>query len=205
LLPSLKPAVFLDRDGTLIEHVHYLADPGQVRLLPEAAQAIQLLRQHGFACVVISNQSAVGRGLLSLERLGEIHQEMLRQLAKLGAALDGLYFCPVAPSSSDRSSVDHPDRKPGPGMLLRAARELRLDLANSWMVGDLLSDMLAGKNAGCRATILVRTGQYEPELESDPSVKFVEDNLLAAARRIVCSRSTSPKTSYPLPRYSGGE
>ncbi len=156
-----RPAVFLDRDGTLIEHVHYLSDPALVRLLPGAAEALRRLRQAGFARVLVTNQSAIARGMLTVERLAEIHAELERQLAASGATLDGIYFCPAAPAGDDRTTVECPDRKPGPGMLLRAAAEMGLDLAASWMVGDLISDVLAGLNAGCQS-ILVQSGQTAP-------------------------------------------
>jgi len=154
---GLRPAVFLDRDGTLIEHVHYLSDPSRVRLLPGAAEALRRLRQAGFARVLVTNQSAIGRGMFTVERLEEIHAELTRQLAASGATLDGIYYCPDAPAIDDRTVVECPDRKPGPGMLLRAAADMRLDLDASWMVGDLISDVMAGFNAGCRS-ILVQSG-----------------------------------------------
>jgi D,D-heptose 1,7-bisphosphate phosphatase len=153
-----RPAVFLDRDGTLIEHVPYLADPGMVSLLPGAAEALKRLRRAGFVRVLVTNQSAIGRGMLAVNRLDEIHMEFNRQLALQGATIDGIYYCPDAPKSDDRTIVENPDRKPGPGMLLRAAADLNLDLGASWMVGDLISDVLAGLNAGCKS-ILVQTGQ----------------------------------------------
>lgn len=182
----MKPAAFLDRDGTIIEHVHHLADPAKVKLIPGAAQGIQLLQSHGFSCVIVSNQSVVGMGLLTLEGLEEIHNVMHRQLAEEKVRLDGIYFCPIAPASkSDRSSIEHPDRKPGPGMLLRAARELNLDISSSWMIGDMMSDMLAGRNANCRGTILVLTGKGNELNPSDPAIDHVADNLLEAARWII--------------------
>lgn len=156
--PPARPAVFLDRDGTLIEERCYLTRPEQVRLLPGAAKAVRRLRGAGLACVVVTNQSAIGRGLMTEDDLGRVHVELLRQLGATGTWLDGLYHCPLAPRGSDKTLIEHPDRKPGPGMLLRAAAELRLDLARSWIVGDSLSDLLAGRNAGCRGAILVRTG-----------------------------------------------
>ena len=100
--------------------------------------------------MLVTNQSAIGRGMLTEDRLDLIHDEMNRQLAAAGAALDAIYYCPEAPAGDDRTVVEHPDRKPGPGMLLRAAAELGLDLGASWMVGDMISDVLAGLNAGCR-------------------------------------------------------
>ena len=158
---ALRPAVFLDRDGTVIEHVSYLADPALVKLLPGSAEALVRLRRAGFARVLVTNQSAIGRGMITEDRLEEIHAEMNRQLAVRGASLDAIYYCPEAPVGEDRTTVECPDRKPGPGMLLRAAAELKLDLDASWMVGDLVSDVLAGLNAGCRS-ILVQSGQTSP-------------------------------------------
>lgn len=162
-----RPAVFLDRDGTLIEHVHYLSDPAKVRLLPGAVEALARLRDAGYALVLVTNQSAIGRGMLSVETLDEIHDVMNRQLAEHDVALDAIYFCPEAPSSGDRTAIDHPDRKPAPGMLLRAAADLELDLPRSWMIGDMISDALAGRHAGCRGSILVHTGNEPPGTDHD--------------------------------------
>jgi D,D-heptose 1,7-bisphosphate phosphatase len=181
-----RPAVFLDRDGTLIEHVHYLSDPADVRLLPGAAEALRRLRQAGFACVVISNQSAVGRGMITDERVEEIHDELRRQLADQDTGLDGIYYCPVVPGIEDRTVVEHADRKPGPGLLIRAAEELSLDLGSSWMVGDLISDVLAGDNAGCRGSILVGTGKGLAGNEALACSNFETcDDVLAAAEMIL--------------------
>ena len=185
-----KPAVFLDRDGTIIEQVHYLRDPAEVRLIPGAAAAILGLRAAGYACVVVSNQSAVGRGLMTVERLGEVHEEMCRQLREVGAELDGFYFCPAVPVSGDRRAVDHPDRKPGPGMLRRASEELGLDLSRSWMIGDMISDMHAGRNAGCRATVLVRSGYGTDVDASDPAIDHVAADLAGAAALILSPTPT---------------
>lgn len=185
----MKPAVFLDRDGTIIEQVDYLSRPDQVRLIPGAAEAIRSLRLVGFSCVLITNQSAIGRGLLTPEGLEDIHREMHRQLAQEGAELDGVYFCPHAPTVSDRTTIEHPDRKPGPGMILRAARELDLDVSRSWMVGDMLSDLLAGANAGCQGTILVLTGHGLATSKAQPEATFVAKDLLTAAHLIIVLQS----------------
>jgi mannose-1-phosphate guanylyltransferase len=153
-----RPAVFLDRDGTLIEHVHYLSDPDLVRLFPEAPAALARLRDAGYALVLVTNQSAIGQGLLTEQVLDEIHHVMNRQLADHDVALDAIYHCPEVARTRDRTQIDHPDRKPGPGMLLRAAEQLGLDLPHSWMIGDMISDALAGRNAGCLGVLLVCTG-----------------------------------------------
>lgn len=153
-----RSAVFLDRDGTVIENVPYLADPSRVTLFGDSISALRRLQEAGYALVIVTNQSAVGRGLITLDQLAAVNDEMTRQFAAGGVRLDAIEFCPEAPIKGDRTTIEHHDRKPGPGMLLRAALNLDLDLESSWMVGDMISDALAGENAGCRGSILVATG-----------------------------------------------
>lgn len=184
-----RPAIFVDRDGTLIEEREYLSRPEDVRLLPGAATAIDDLRLAGFACVMITNQSGLGRGWFTEGNLDQVHQELIRQLALAGSHLDGIYVCPHAPTSADTGIIEHPDRKPGPGLLFKAARELSLDLSASWMIGDKLSDVLAGRNAGCRGNLLVRSGHPLPaEAAQD---WLICDDLAAAARHILCDGAAS--------------
>ena len=161
-----RPAVFLDRDGTIIEAVHYLRDPAHVRLLPGAGESLAKLHQHGFACILVTNQSAIGRGLLTIEGFHQVQAELYRQLKPFGARLDACYFSPTVPQGTDRRLSEDPDRKPAPGMLHRASVDHHLDLARSWMIGDMVSDILAGRNAGCRDSVFVKCGQGTPnELE----------------------------------------
>jgi D-glycero-D-manno-heptose 1,7-bisphosphate phosphatase len=150
-------------------------------LLPGAAEAVRRLREAGLLCVVVTNQSAVGRGLMSEADLQRVHDELVRQLAVEGAGLDGLYWCPDAPHGPSA------ELKPAPGMLLRAARELEIDPARSWMVGDSARDLLAGRNAGCRGCILVRTGHEVAEALSllGDGDAVVPD--LAAAAQVILS------------------
>jgi D-glycero-D-manno-heptose 1,7-bisphosphate phosphatase len=103
---------------------------------------------------LVTNQSAIGRGILDESRLDQIHAELIRQLGGRGASIDAIYHCPTAPRSTDRSVIEDPDRKPGPGMLLRAAADLKLELSTSWMIGDSISDVLAGWNAGCQSILI---------------------------------------------------
>ena len=175
-----RPAIFLDRDGTVIEHVHYLSDPALVRLLPGVAEALRRFRRAGFARVLVTNQSAIGRGMLTTEQLDQIHAEMNRQLAAHGATIDAIYYCPDAPVGDDLTMVENPERKPGPGMLLRAAADLQIDLGVSWMIGDLISDVLAGQNAGCRS-ILLESGKTTPEQVQKLSDRFLTASTLATA------------------------
>ncbi len=181
----MNPAVFLDRDGTIIEWIHHLTLPEQVVLLDGAAEGIRMLRAAGYRCVVVTNQSVVGRGMIDEAGLDDIHRELNRQLATHGASLDGLYVCPVPPRGTDPLEVEHPDRKPEPGMLLRAARDLHLDLTRSWMIGDSLSDMVAGRLAGCTGNILVRSGKDGPGDADHQAIDHVAANLHAAAAWII--------------------
>jgi D-glycero-D-manno-heptose 1,7-bisphosphate phosphatase len=181
---ALQPAVFLDRDGTLIEHVHYLTDPKRVRLIPGAADALRRFRRAGFARVLVTNQSAIARGMLTDEGLHEIHVEMNRQLAAVGASLDAIYYCADAPLGDDRTTEENSDRKPGPGMLLRAAADMKLDLKASWMLGDLISDVLAGENAGCRS-ILLESGQTTTEQTKSFAGRFTTAKDLASAANLI--------------------
>ena len=195
-----RPAVFLDRDGTIIEHVHYLSDPRKVCLLPGAASAIQRLRDAGFVCVVVTNQSAIGRGMITEADLALIHDEMNRQLADAGTKVDAIYFCPEASLGDDRRAIEHADRKPGPGMLFRAAEELRLDLDASWMVGDMVSDVLAGINAGCRGSVLVRTGKELSEAETGVWVEYQVRDDLEAATDLILGASSDIAVNVDTPR-----
>jgi D,D-heptose 1,7-bisphosphate phosphatase len=197
-----RPAVFLDRDGTVIEQVHYLSDPSRVRLLPDAGPALRRLQASGFALVVITNQSAIGRGWITVEQYGLVNDEMNRQLAAEGVELDGIYYCPEAPTGDDRTEVTHPDRKPGPGLLIRASRDLALDLSTSWMIGDMISDALAGLNAGCRGSFLVGTGKELTEEEAVAASGFaVVPNLSAAADHILgASDGRTPIDDPSTPR-----
>jgi histidinol-phosphate phosphatase family protein len=188
---SHRPAIFLDRDGTLIEHVHYLRDPALVQLLPGAAEALKRFRRAGFTRVLVTNQSAIGRGMLTEERLGQIHTEMNRQLAAHGATIDAVYHCPDVPAGDDQTVVENPDRKPGPGMLLRAAADLKLDLGTSWMVGDLISDVLAGQNAGCRSILLKSDQMASAAVQALAGQFLTAPDLAATVELILADRELS--------------
>jgi D-glycero-D-manno-heptose 1,7-bisphosphate phosphatase len=153
-----REAVFLDRDGTVIEEVCYLADPAQVKLIPGAAEAIRRLNEAGVLVVLVTNQSGVARGYFPESRVRDVHARLAELLAECGAKIDASYYCPHHPTESvGHYRIACECRKPKPGLLLAAARELGIDLAQSWMIGDKPCDAEAGTAAGCR-TILVRTG-----------------------------------------------
>lgn len=197
-------AVFLDRDRTIIEDPGYISDPSVVKLLPGADLAIKGLRQGGYLAVVVTNQSAIARGLLTEEMLERIHGEMRRQLAaSVGAHVDAIYYCPFHPEGTvEPYAVDSQDRKPQPGMLLRAAKDLDIDLGASWMVGDSPRDVEAGQRAGCR-TIRIRVPETAETTETDDQnvqADFVVRNLLEAAKIILQS---PPRAVRPSPASAG--
>ncbi len=180
-----RPAVFIDRDGTLIEQVHYLSKPEQVKLVAGGGEAIKQLRTAGFACVLVTNQSPIGRGIFTEEDLKNVHKVLLEQLAQYDTTLDGIYYCPAVPQVKDRTMIDHYDRKPGPGMLFKAAAEMKLDLTRSWMIGDMISDILAGYHAHCEGLVLVNTGKGLEEDEIGPPIVWHEVTDLSAAARLI--------------------
>ncbi len=178
-------AVFLDRDGTLIEHYDYLTDPKQVQLLTRSVSALRLLKEHGFLLVVVTNQSGVARGMLTEKKLGQIHDHLQSLLSNEGVFLDKIYYCPYHPEAVvDKYRQDSDLRKPKPGMLQLAGRELDIDISQSWVVGDDDRDIEAGRAAGChtimleaRGSNLVRKGQSKPD--------FYAVNLQEAANLII--------------------
>ena len=156
----MQRAFFLDRDGVLIEQVEYIKDPDEVKLTPGAAEALKLIHQNGFLAVVVSNQSGIARKKFTLDELMAVQSRMYELLAAQGEKIDGFYFCPHDPH------VDVcPCRKPKPGMILQAARELGIDVASSFMIGDRPADIETGVNAGCRDCAMVLTGYGEGTAE----------------------------------------
>jgi D-glycero-D-manno-heptose 1,7-bisphosphate phosphatase len=186
-----RPAVFLDRDGTVVREVDYMASPAQLRLLPRAAAAIRRLNEAGIAVVLTTNQSGIARGLLTEAGLAGIHALLQRRLARHGARLDAIYYCPHHPESGARPYRRRCRcRKPAPGMLRRAARDLNLALDRSYAIGDSPRDVDAGRRVGCR-TALVRTGHgrdAERDHAATAGADYVADDLFDAVCWILARR-----------------
>jgi D-glycero-D-manno-heptose 1,7-bisphosphate phosphatase len=154
-----KAAVFVDRDGTLVREVGHLHRREQLEILPGVADAICFLRERGFKVVMVTNQSAVARGLLSEEGLAEIHQTLCARLAAAGAYLDGIYYCPHHPTEGlGAYNVVCDCRKPSPGLVRRAATDLEIDPAFSFVVGDQKSDMELAQRVGARGILIGEAG-----------------------------------------------
>lgn len=179
---SRRRAVFLDRDGTLIEDLSYLRDPAQVRLLPGAAAAVGRLNRAGILAIVVTNQSGIGRGLLTLDQYTQAERRVEELLADQGARLDAHYFCPHLPELDGPCGC----RKPGPLLYQQAAARFGIDLGGSWWVGDRLRDVEAAALLGGRG-ILVQTGPVPPP-SSDGRFPVMAD-LEAAVETVLAAPS----------------
>ncbi len=191
---AFRPALFLDRDGTLTEEVGYVNHPARLRLLPRSAEAIRRLNQAGVAAVVVTNQAGVARGYFSEDVLHAVNAALVARLKEAGAHLDGIYVCPHHPTEGEppfRTLCEC--RKPKPGLLQRAAAELGLDLRASTLVGDKASDLVPAHLVGARA-VLVLTGyglgewEYRRDrFETPPD--HVADDLLDAVEWTLAGRA----------------
>lgn len=157
-----QKAIFLDRDGTINQYVGFLNNIDEFKLMPGVPEAIGKMNERGYLVIVVTNQPVIARGEMSLEELGEVHKKMETLLGEKGAYVDAIYYCPHHPDKGFEGErpeykIDCDCRKPKPGMLLKAAREYHIDLAKSWMVGDSLRDIEAGKAAGCQTASVGKT------------------------------------------------
>lgn len=169
-------AVFLDRDGTIIEDTVFSVDPARLKALPGTVEGMRRLQEAGYLLVIITNQSGVARGLFDEAGLSAFHQQMVRWFAEQGIRIAAVYYCPHYPTGEvAKYAVDCDCRKPAPGMLLRAAKEHGIDLARSWMIGDRDADAGVGRAAGCRTIRVHRSDQAEVQADFE-----VEDVAQAA-------------------------
>jgi len=185
------PAIFLDKDGTLIPDIPYNVDPDRITLSDGAEIALRSFHNSGYKLIVISNQSGVARGYFSEIALAKVEQRLRTLLNEI--PLTGFYYCPHHPQGSIiEYAIDCNCRKPKPGLILQAAQTHHIDLARSWMIGDILNDVEAGRNAGCK-TILIDNGNETEWIRSPQrSPHHKVSNLLEAAQII--------NASYVLPR-----
>ena len=162
-------AVFLDRDGTIIEDVGYLNECSQIKFLPKVSEAIRLLNRNGFKVIVTTNQSGVARGYFAEETVTEINRYMQESLANQGALIDKIYYCPhhIEGTIKEYSKECH-CRKPNPGMIEEAARVFGIDLKGSFVIGDKISDIEAGHRAGCKTVLLADRGHPEEGIALKP-------------------------------------
>jgi D-glycero-D-manno-heptose 1,7-bisphosphate phosphatase len=175
---ELSAAVFIDRDGTIIEDADYCSQPKQVKVFPDVPQALRRLKSNGFKLIVITNQSGIGRGFFTVDEYRSVESEVSRQLGH--GLIAATYFCPDVPGQISSH------RKPSPGMILQAKRDHQIDLTRSFFIGDKEIDVECGRNAGVR-TIRVQTG-FDRDIAGS-AADWTAKNFSAAARIILDERS----------------
>jgi len=187
-----KPAVFIDRDGTISEEVGYVNHPSRFRVFPYSAEAIRTLNDNNWLAILVTNQAGVARGYFSEDVIGKVHDELKLSLNQQNAQLDAIYYCAHHPSVGEPPyRFDCDCRKPKPGLIQRASADFDVDLENSWMVGDRYSDIQLAHNAGLKSVfVLSGYGRGEWEYQSSSwklQPDLVCENLLDAVRSIITS------------------
>lgn len=185
-----KPAVFLDRDGTINEQRGYINHISRFVLLPRTAEAVRLLNEHGFLAIIVTNQSGVARGYFPIELVNEVHEHLKELLRKEGAYVDGIFFCPhYHRGEVGEYTIECNCRKPRPGLIEKARKNLDIDMAGSYLIGDRVSDIELAKRCNLKG-VLVKTGYGKGDLEyvfpnSRAKPLHVAKDLLAAVRWII--------------------
>ena len=190
----MRRAVFLDKDGTLIDNVPYNVDPSRVTLARGAGRALRALKEHGFVLVVVSNQPGVALARFPLQSLASVEHRIQELLAPSEVAIDAFYYCPHLPQAPNvRYAVRCLCRKPQPGLLRQAAREWRIDLTQSWLVGDILDDVEAGNRASCRTVLVDNGNETEWRLGAHRQPHHLVHTLHQAARLILAPAGRVPR------------
>lgn len=189
-LSNRQKAIFLDRDGTINKYVGFLRDKKDFELLDGVAEAIKKINKSGYLCIVVTNQPVIARGEITEEELHEIHNKMETMLGYKGAYVDSIYYCPHHPDRGYEGEIidlkrDCECRKPKPGMLLKAAKDYNIDLGNSWMVGDSVIDIMAGKAAGCKTALINKDFEMSEKFIGN----LVVSNILEFVEEVVCGKS----------------
>lgn len=182
----MNKAIFIDKDGTLIPDIPYNVNPSLITLANTAIPALKLLQKQNYLLIVISNQSGVARGYFKEEALQNVSDAISNLLGKEGIRIDGFYYCPHHKDGTVKEyTIDCDCRKPKPGLLLKAIKDFDIDAQQSWMIGDILNDVEAGKAAGCRTVLLKNGNETEWLMNEKRKPNFVVENLLKAAQIIV--------------------
>ena len=177
-----RAALFLDRDGVVIEEGHYLCRADDVRVIPGAARVISAANGLGVPVVIVTNQGGIGRGFYGWDDFAAVQERIIEELAAVGARVDGVYASPFHPEGvAPYDRADHPARKPNPGMILMAADSLELDLARSWIIGDHASDLMAAKRAGLAGGLHVLTGHGTHDGEREAAMALIGTGFRALA------------------------
>jgi D-glycero-D-manno-heptose 1,7-bisphosphate phosphatase len=190
IMENKRPAVFIDRDGTISEEVGYINHPSRFRLFPYSSEAVKILNNNGWLAIVITNQAGVARGYFSEDVIASVHGQLKRELQNESAQLDAIYYCAHHPSVGEPPyKFDCDCRKPKTGLIDRAVKDFEIDLAKSWMIGDRYSDVELARNAGLRSAFVLSgygRGEWEYQHETwKHQPDLVCENLLEAVKMIV--------------------
>ncbi len=197
-----KRAVFIDKDGTLVEDIPYNVDPGLIRFTTGAVSGLQLLKQLGYLIVIVTNQSGVARGMFTERDLMSVRDKIRQMLLIHGVTLDAFVYCPHHPDGNVKEYVvECICRKPLPGLILNVAEQLDIDLQGSWMIGDILDDVEAGNRAGCR-TILIDNGNETEWLLSEHRKPTTMVQTIGEAARYIMKRNVE-EHARELQQHSG--
>lgn len=190
-------AVFLDKDGTLIEDVPYNVDPEHIQLTRGAIEGLRLIHEAGYQLIVITNQSGVARGYFPESALVVVEEKLHQILAQFGIPLAGFYYCPHHPDGIIQSlAIACSCRKPEPGLLLQSAAERGIDLAQSWFIGDILNDVEAGRRAGCKTVLIDNGNETQWQLSPQRLPHYIVANLVEAAQVILENSTLSGQSIY---------
>lgn len=177
----MAPVIFLDKDGTIIEDIPYNVEPQRIQFLPHAKEGLQLLHHAGYKLVIITNQSGVAKGYFSEDALYAVEMFIRQQMSGFGAPLSGFYYCPHFPGGMPKYDIECSCRKPLPGLILRAGAEMDIDIAQSWVIGDILNDIESGRRAGCKTILIDNGNETEWVLSANRLPHHIVKNLLEAA------------------------
>ena len=185
----LNKAIFIDRDGTLIEDRGYICDFSQVKIFPFSFEAVKVINENGFKVIVITNQSSIARGICTEYQVQKLHNKMEELFRSKRAIINAFYYCPFYEHGVIEKYKKRDEcRKPFPGMILEAAKDLNIDLSESFMIGDNIKDVIAGCKADCK-TILVKTGNWSKTKKdlklSKIKPDFISDNVLKASIKVI--------------------
>jgi D-glycero-D-manno-heptose 1,7-bisphosphate phosphatase len=195
---------FLDKDGTLVENVPYSVDPDQIRLTAGAGEGLRLLSAAGYLLVVVTNQSGVALGYFAERALRGVELRLRALLQEEGVPLHGFYYCPHHPEGCVPAYTGPCScRKPAPGLILRAARDLAVDLPRSWLIGDILHDVEAGRCAGCRTVLIDNGNETEWRISADRTPHYMAGDLAEAAR-LICADSDPTPEQARHPHFGRG-
>jgi len=182
---NIHKAVFIDKDGTLIPNIPYNINPDRITIDDETIEGLKLLKEEKFLLVVISNQAGVAKGYFEEKNLENVWNKISELLQKHQVNIDAFYYCPHEPNGTIKEyAVECDCRKPLPGMILKAASEFKIDLSRSWMIGDILNDVEAGKRAGCSTVLIDNGNETEWRMNEVRTPDFIAENFLEASSRI---------------------